>query len=104
MVWKYGVHADLVSYARYQGKRFASAPIDPVNVPRPYCIVHNASMLETYQEVELFGRTFKIPSPIEVYLESEYGPDWRIPKEDHVSRTRVYGFLEKFPDAYSGNT
>ena len=97
---KYGVHADLVGYTRYQDKRFASAPIDPVAVPEPYCLVHEAAALENYQWVTLFGRVFRVPSPIEQYLEREYGAEWHTPMEDHVSRTRVYDFLKDNPEAY----
>lgn len=105
VAFKYGEHADLVSFAIWKGWRFASAPADPVaRGPRPYCIVHERSLLETYQPVELFGRQFHVPSPVELYLEREYGPDWRTPREDHLSRTRQYEFIERegIPDGWLG--
>lgn len=102
VVKKHGWKADLVSFAVWKEDRWASAPIDPVNVPKPYCIVHPRERFETYEQVELFGKVFDVPSPIEGYLEAEYGPDWRTPKEDHISRTRVYDYLTKngIPDGY----
>lgn len=101
---KYGVKADLVSWARWKDRRFASSPVDPVHVPRPYCIVHEAAQLETYQLVELFGRPYYVPSPVEQYLAREYGPDWRTPREDHISRTRIYNYVqaEGMPDDVFG--
>lgn len=91
---KEGAKIDMVSFMLWKDRRFASSPVDPVNVLRPYSIVHARQMLETYEPIELFGRTFNAPSPIEKYLELEYGPDWRTPRQDHISRTRIYDFHE----------
>lgn len=87
-----GAKADIVSFARWGERRFAATPVLDWII-RPYAIVHEAALLERRQEVEMFGRRFQIPSPVETYLEREYGLDWRIPAEDHVSRARVYDFL-----------
>lgn len=89
-----GAKADLVSWhVSLNGRdRFALAPNDPINVPRPYAIVHPRGLLEQRQEVKLFDRVFQIPSPIDTYLEREYGPGWTTPRDDHVSRSRVYGY------------
>jgi len=89
-----GAKADIVSFIRWKDKRFASSPRNP-HVLKPYSIVHDASVLENYETVELFGRTFNVPSPIETYLEREYGTDWRTPREDHISRTRIYDFVSQ---------
>jgi len=94
VAWKYGIHVDIVGFIRWGAKRFTHSPVHP-SVREPYAIVHDAGILETYQSVELFGRQFDIPSPIERYLQLEYGDDWRTPKLDHVSRTRVYDFIRK---------
>jgi len=83
--------ADIVSFAKYGEERYCQSPID---VKPPYCIVHEASILENYEQVEMFGRVWHVPSPIETYLEREYGPNWRTPREDHISRTRVYNYLK----------
>jgi hypothetical protein len=91
---KPGVHFDLVSMMLWRDKRFTCAPVHP-SIPEPYALVHDRLLLESYQPVELFGRKFNTPNPIETYLEREYGTDWRTPREDHVSRTRIYGFVEK---------
>lgn len=89
---KYGIHIDLVSYMSWKDKRFATRPLDHRNL-QPYSIVHNRYMLERYNKVTLFGKQFNVPHPIEDYLALEYG-DWKIPAKDHVSRTRVYGFVK----------
>lgn len=94
VVQRYGVKIDMVSYLLWKDKRFAATPVHP-SVPDRYCIVHHRNMLETYELIGLFGHGFRVPSPVEEYLRLEYGDDWRTPREDHVSRTRVYGFLEK---------
>lgn len=90
-----GAKADIVGFLPWEGNRFVTTPDDPVAVPEPYCIVHPAELLETYEKVELFGRKWNIPRPIEQYLWREYGPDWKTPKEDHISRTRIYHYLKK---------
>lgn len=89
--------ADLVGLHKNEkkGHRYTCTPDNPVEILEPYCIVHEAALLENYQTIGLFGEEFLIPSPIETYLEREYGEDWRTPKEDHVSRTRVYDYLRK---------
>lgn len=97
VVYKDGIKADLVGLHRWGRYRFTNTPDNPEEVLTPYCIVHEARLLETYELVYLFGRTFQVPRPIEEYLATEYGNDWRTPKEDHVSRTRVYRFLDKVP-------
>lgn len=84
---------DIVGYSQWEDKRFACSPVRDW-LKKPYAIVHDRATLENYEVVNLFGRTFHVPAPIETYLELEYGPDWRIPKDDNVSRTRVYNFLE----------
>lgn len=91
------VKIDLVSYIKWKDKRFCSNS-DPKT--KPYSIVHDREMLETYEKIEVFGQTFLVPSPIERYLELEYGLDWRTPRQDHKSRTRVYHYrtLEKIPN------
>lgn len=86
------IKADIVAFARYQGKRFACSPDEPDQVLNPYAIVHEALLLEKYEQVELFEKQFNVPSPIETYLTREYD-DWKTQREDHVSRTRVYNFI-----------
>ncbi len=38
------------------------------------------SLFEQFEEAELLGTTFRVPSPPEQYLTFKYGPDWRTPK------------------------
>lgn len=86
-----GIKVDLVSYVLCEDKRFCTN----AKLQGNYAIVHDRSLLETYQEVVLFNQTFLVPSPIERYLELEYGPDWRTPKDDSKSRTRVKNFVKQ---------
>lgn len=85
------IKVDIVTYVPWKDKRFC-ANGDPA---LSYAIVHDRSQLETYEEVIVFNRSFLVPSPIERYLELEYGSDWRTPKNDSKSRTRVKNFVEK---------
>ena len=87
------IKIDMVGYILWKNFRFC-----PNSDPKThaYAIVHERKILENYEPVKLFGVTFSVPSPIERYLELEYGEDWRTPKEDHVSRTRQYDFLEQW--------
>jgi hypothetical protein len=39
------------------------------------------SLFEQFEEAQLLGTTFRIPSPPEQYLTYKYGPDWRTPKQ-----------------------
>lgn len=88
---KPGVRMDLVSLARWRDKRFC-ANADPALT---YALVHEAQIIENWEPLELFGRTFYVPSPIEIYLAREYGEGWKTPAFDSVSRTRVYDFVKK---------
>lgn len=89
--WFGNVHADVVGWLRWGDERFACAPND---VDPHYCIVHPALLIERLESLSLFGRQWFVPSPHEDYFTREYGPDWRTPRDDHVSRARVYGHLE----------
>lgn len=106
VVFKYGWRADLVSWARWNDSEcgevyFESAPIVPLTKRAcgDYCIVHKASLFDNLETVTMFDREWFVPGPIETYLEREYGEDWRTPKEDHESRTRIYDYvnLEEIP-------
>ena len=91
---KQGIKVDMVSFSRWKDKRFASTPIRDW-LKEPYCIVHEAELLENYDIVAMFGREWYVPQHPSLYLEREYGPDWKVPKEDHISRTRIYDYLNK---------
>ena len=94
VAWKYGIHVDIVGQMTWKDLRFTCSPVHPT-VPEPYAIVHEAKLLEEYQPTILFNRSFQIPRDIEIYLEREYGKDWKTQKLDHISQTRVYNFVEK---------
>ena len=83
------VKLDLVGYILNGDERFCHSVLSG------YSIVHRRDLLETYETMELFGVTFNAPSPVETYLQLEYGENWRTPKDDHRSRTRVQDYLQK---------
>jgi len=93
VAWKYGVKADLVGIARWKDKRFTADPVRK-SVLQPSAIVHEAGIMENYDIVEVFGRKFNVPKPIELYLKREYD-DWKTPRIDHCSRQRIYGYVRK---------
>lgn len=39
---------------------------------------------EKLSTIEFYGMKFKVPSPVEDYLEYRYGKDWKIPKQDYI--------------------
>lgn len=91
-----GVKVDIVGFIHWEGLRFAATPLDELSVGRrPYALCHARDIVENWGEVRMFGRDWNIPSRIEAYLESEYGKEWKTPKDDSTSRLRNYGFLRK---------
>jgi hypothetical protein len=102
---RYGDHivkADIVGWIKWGNDRFTTGPVRNY-CEKSYALVHEAEMLESYTpSIELWGRVFNLPAMIERYLLIEYGPDWRTPKDDSRSRTRVYNYLEleNIPEDY----
>lgn len=89
------VKVDIVGMVRWRNLRFTETLARPYQ-DEPYAIVHEASTVELWDKsIEVWGRRFNLPKEIEQYLLCEYGPSWTTPKEDHVSRTRVYNFLQR---------
>jgi len=80
------VKIDFVSYIPWKDKRFCTSTY------LPYSVVHEGAILEPpYKLVEWFGETVQVPRDIEEYLKLEYD-DWKTPREDSLSRTRVDNF------------
>lgn len=100
-LWFHGqVKIDLVLWLPWtckDGRKvlFTVSPERPWNVNDRYALVHDEAMLISRQIVTLDKINWDVPSPIEKYLELEYGPDWRTPADDHVSRTRDYDFMTR---------
>jgi len=57
-------------------KKFTSSSNVKVTVPKGY--------FEDLSQIEFYGMEFKVPSPVEEYLEYRYGVDWMTPKRDYV--------------------
>jgi phosphorylcholine metabolism protein LicD len=93
VIWGDGAKLDLVGFSKKNNQRYTIIPVRPW-ITEPYALVHEATILETYEKVSVWGREWDVPSPIETYLKREYGNQWLVPVEDHVSRTRVYGSYE----------
>ena len=86
-----GVKIDITTYVPWKEFRFC-ANTDPA---LHYSVVYRHEMMETYDVVKVFGKCFRVPAPVEEYLQLEYGEDWRTPKPDSTSRTRRYYFVRK---------
>lgn len=97
VVEKYGCKADIVSFFRHGPNRVNLSPVDEYSVGRrPYGIVFPASLIQSTQRVEMFGREWRVPFPVERYLEMEYGADWRTPNPDCVkSLQREYFYISR---------
>ena len=91
---KFEIKTDIIGFIRWKNWRFCCSNLTE------YSIVHEAALLERTQMLRFFDKTYRVPCPIKTYIEREYGPDWRTPKKDHVSKTRRYKFrrMEGIPD------
>lgn len=88
------VKADIVGVVKWKGLRFNHTLLRDWT-ERPYALVHAATLVEKWRKTAvLWGREFNIPEDIETYLACEYGVGWRVPADDHISRTRMYNFVE----------
>ncbi len=94
-----GEHVDLVAHVRWtdqvHGDDFR---LDP-SVMSDFVGAFPHELLETYEKMNVFGRDWNVPSPIERYLYLNYGRDWRRPKREHayqdgVGSVRIKGFLK----------
>jgi len=89
-VWKYGTLIDIRNFERHEDKVF----LQRVDHNR-YDIanVYSGSLFDNMQEIDFQGMKFKIPSPVEQYLEENYGKNWRTPDpECHRSWAGVEGW------------
>jgi len=84
--FKYGIKVDIASYVLWKDVRFCCSNLTE------YSIVHPRKLLENTTSIQWFGKEWTIPKDIEGYLEREYGEDWRTPKYDHVSKSRITHF------------
>ena len=47
---------------------------------------HEEKFLDTTKKIAFYNREYNIPNQVKQWLESKYGIDWEIPKEDwHVN-------------------
>lgn len=68
----FGEHGDLVGFMKMKGKRAVPSHL------RSHWFVITAKFLEELDEIEFYGRKFKIPKDSDGYLIEIYG-NWRIP-------------------------
>jgi len=61
---------------------------------KDFSIVHPYSFFlrENMETIDFQGLPWKIPSPIEEYLEREYGSEWETPIRTHMQQSRIYHF------------
>jgi len=86
----HGVRIDIVDYDIKNGIRFSA------HSKKDYCLVYPAKLFEDMKSVELYGHTFKVPTPVEEYLTIHYTDSWRIPDpNDFGGRNKEWGFFKK---------
>ena len=68
----YGEHGELPAYIKIKGKRAIPSHLSD------HWLVFTARFLEELDEIEFYGRTFKIPKDANGFLTETYG-DWRTP-------------------------
>ena len=93
---KHRIGIDLVSFVRWQDQVHGdNGRIVPSTLADFYGY-YPSPMFEQTKKIELFGHIYDIPSPIEDYLELEYGAGWKTPSSLHAyttfSQTRIDGF------------
>jgi len=73
-VRKYGCKIDFTGYLKWKDKRFATRTHDERELPE-LTMVHDAEIFEDCDTIELFGRTFRLPNLIVMYLKLTYGKE-----------------------------
>ena len=86
---KNGIGVDFVSFTIWTDQVHGDDTRFCVSTLSEFSGVYPRPMLEEYETVEVFDKIFQVPSPIEKYLEFEYGENWKIPQHDHTQRSRV---------------
>jgi phosphorylcholine metabolism protein LicD len=56
-----------------------------VNINEYGMMIKPRYMIQRLGELEIDGRTYPVPRPIESYLELRYGMDWKTPKKEKVA-------------------
>ena len=67
--------------------------------PDGKCHAFPREMFDNLTEIDFLGTTFKVPTPVEMYLELLYGKDWRVKDKDYDFRKAhclVYDYWRKF--------
>lgn len=94
---KDGIGVDLVSFIRWQNQPHGDDGRLIPSTLADFCGYYPAPVFQQTQPIYVFGRWLSVPSPIEDYLQLEYGDDWQTPSGLHAyttySRTRIDGFL-----------
>jgi len=70
----FGEHGDVAGFVKTKGKRAVPSHL------QSHWFVITAKLLEELDEIEFYGRKFKIPKNADAYLTEVYG-DWRIPNK-----------------------
>ena len=73
-----GIKIDVLIFRRKKEMRYIVAHCE--NIGYVYH-VYPSKLFRELEEIIFLGQKFKVLSPVEEYLECEYGADWRTPKE-----------------------
>ena len=97
---RYRINVDIIDYAINKNDRFHNHYI------YNHAAVHEASLFENLKTINFLGKDFLVPNPVEKFLESIYGEDWRIPVpvfteyvhyvQDYWRTTSYYKVTEMF--------
>jgi len=91
-VRKSSIHVDIPDFALNGLDRFCACTF------KDRCMVHKASLFENMATINFLGEEFLIPTPVEEYLEAEYGKTWRISRPDFPLKEYhaiIYGYWLK---------
>ncbi len=72
--------------------------------PNPMVHIYPRKFFDNMGTIDLFGRTYKCPSPIEEYIEYHYGKDWRdfkVRAEDAEETDMTWDYMKDPPCAIS---
>ena len=84
------IHIDFVGWFKYQDKRYTAS------TNKNWCHVHDAKLFEGKLHLLPIGNhMYAVPTPVEKYLERNFGIDYKIPKQEgqYKRLSRVGNYL-----------
>ena len=89
-IYKYDILIDIRGFEKWEGGRFLQI-VDSNRIDRA-----DVYSFKDVEPIEFCGKEFMAPSPVETYIEENYGKDWKTPDpEMHFSYATKHGWWEK---------